>query len=107
MLLESFFDIYSENDIRLKGTRIGIETILYEYIYNRKNAEEISNLYTQVSLEDIYSTILYYLHNKVKITEYMIDWLKSSENLAKQQDKNPTVNIIRLKNLKNQTKISA
>lgn len=107
MLLESYFDIYSENDIRLKGTRIGIETILYEYIYNRKNAEEISSLYTQISLENIYSTILYYLHNKVLVTQYMVNWLKNSENCAKQQDENPALHIIRVKKLKNQIKISA
>lgn len=107
MLLESYFDIYSENDIRLKGTRIGIEIILYEYIYNRKNAEEISSLYTQISLENIYSTILYYLHNKVLVTQYMVNWLKNSENCAKQQDENPTLHIIRVKKLKNQMKISA
>lgn len=107
MLLESYFDIYSENDIRLKGTRIGIEIILYEYIYNRKNAEEISSLYTQISLENIYSTILYYLHNKVLVTQYMVNWLKNSENCAKQQDENPALHIIRVKKLKNQMKISA
>ena len=34
MLLEEYFDFLSENEIRLKGHRIGIEDVLYEYIYN-------------------------------------------------------------------------
>ncbi|AVQ70825.1 hypothetical protein MTo_02837 [Microcystis aeruginosa NIES-1211] len=33
MQLEDYFNFLTPNDIRLKGTRIGIETILYDYIY--------------------------------------------------------------------------
>ena len=33
MQLEDYFNFLSEDDIRLKGTRIGIETILYGYIH--------------------------------------------------------------------------
>ena len=32
MQLEDYFNFLTPNDIRLKGTRIGIETILYDYI---------------------------------------------------------------------------
>ena len=31
MQLEDYFDFQAPNDIRLKGTRIGIETILYDF----------------------------------------------------------------------------
>ncbi|MEC4812298.1 MAG: hypothetical protein SAK29_03320 [Scytonema sp. PMC 1069.18] len=64
MQLEEYFNFLSPNDIRLKDSRIGIETILYEYIYRARNAEEIAKLYTNISLEQIYATILYYLHEK-------------------------------------------
>lgn len=30
MMLEDYFDLVSPNDIRLRGSRIGIETVLYE-----------------------------------------------------------------------------
>jgi hypothetical protein len=33
MQLESYFNFLAPDDIRIQGTRIGIETILYEYIY--------------------------------------------------------------------------
>lgn len=32
MQLEDYFNFLTPNDIPLKGTRIGIETILYDYI---------------------------------------------------------------------------
>lgn len=33
MQLEDYFDFLAPNDIRVKGTRVGIESILYEYIF--------------------------------------------------------------------------
>lgn len=33
MQLEDYFDFQRPDDIRLKGARLGIETIMYEYIY--------------------------------------------------------------------------
>lgn len=32
MQLEDYFDFLAPNDIRIKGHRIGIEDVLYEYI---------------------------------------------------------------------------
>lgn len=56
MKLEDYFTFLSLDDIRLKGTRVGIETILYEYIYNHQSPEKIANIYTNLSLEQIYFT---------------------------------------------------
>jgi len=39
MQLEDYFNILTPNDIRIKGSRIGIETILYEYIYRARTPE--------------------------------------------------------------------
>jgi hypothetical protein len=33
MQLEEYFDFQRPDDIRVKGTRIGIETILYDFIH--------------------------------------------------------------------------
>ena len=32
MLPEGYFDFLGEDDIRIKGTRVGIEGVLYEYV---------------------------------------------------------------------------
>ncbi len=42
MRLEDYFDFLGPDDIRLKGSRVGIESVLYEYIYRNKTAEQIS-----------------------------------------------------------------
>ncbi len=40
--LTDYFNFFTSSDIRLKGTRIGIETILYEYIDRGRTPEEIA-----------------------------------------------------------------
>ena len=100
MKLEDYFDFLSSEDIRLKGTRVGIETILYEYIYRRRTAEAIAELYTNLSLEQIQATILYFLHNPEDITQYMADWLNYCRESEKEQIEHPPDYILRLKKLK-------
>jgi len=51
MQLEDYFDFQRPDDIRIKGTRVGIESILYEYIHRRHTAEEIVSRFYTVTLE--------------------------------------------------------
>ena len=74
MQLEDYFNFLAPNDIRLKGSRIGIETILYEYIERKCSPEEIAQTYTTLTLEQVYATILYYLQNQEAVSQYMADW---------------------------------
>ena len=74
MQLEDYFDFQRADDIRLKGSRIGIETILYEYVYRDRTPEQIAQTYTSLTLEQVYATILYYLHNFEAVSKYMANW---------------------------------
>ncbi len=67
-LLEDYFDFLSADDIRVKGTRIGIETILYDYIHRARTPEEIAQTYPSLSLEQVYATIsvISFLYYKTK-----------------------------------------
>ncbi|MEB3883535.1 DUF433 domain-containing protein [Lyngbya sp. CCY1209] len=100
MQLENYFEFLTPYDIRLKGTRIGIETILYEYIYHHQSPETIANIYTNLTLEQIYATILYFLQNQEEITQYMTDWLNYCKESEKQQNENPPEYILRLRQIK-------
>ena len=100
MQLEEYFTFLSPEDIRLKGTRVGIETILYEYIYHHRSAEKIADIYTNLTLEQIHATILYFLHNKEQITQYMSDWLNYCRESEKQSRENPPQCLARLRQIK-------
>ncbi len=104
MQLEDYFNVLSVDDIRLKGTRIGIETILYDYIYRARTAEEIAQTYPSLTLEQVYATILYYLHNRQAVEQYLIDWIEHGERMRAEQRQNPSPARLRFQQLKaNQT----
>ena len=89
MKLESYFNFLADDDIRIKGTRVGIETVLYDYIYKNKSAEQIAESYPSLTLEEVYATILYYLHNRQKVEAYLLDWLNFSQEMRRKQAENP------------------
>ncbi len=100
MQLEEYFDFQRPDDIRLKGTRVGIENVLYEYIYRSRTPEEIVNCFYTITLEQVYATILYYLHNKEAVSKYIADWLEWGHQQRKAQELNPPPAIIRLRKLR-------
>lgn len=100
MQIEDYFNFLAPDDIRLKDSRIGIETILYEYIYRSRTPEEIAQFYTSLNLEQVYATILYYLQNKENISKYIADWLKWGHQQRKAQALNPPPGIVRLRKIK-------
>ena len=100
MLLEDYFHFLADDDIRIKGHRIGIETILYEYLFRARTAEEIANIYTSLTLAEVYATILYYLENKEAVSNYMDDWLEWGHQQRKAQAMNPPPAAARLRKIK-------
>jgi uncharacterized protein (DUF433 family) len=100
MSLDSYFDFLAADDIRIKGHRIGIETILYEYLDRERSAEEIQALYPTLSLAQVYATILYYLQNPELVSQYLQDWLEWSHQQRQQQAANPHPSTQRLQNIK-------
>src|SRR5436853_5683746 len=100
MQLEEYFDFLAEDDIRLKGTRVGIETILYDFIHRGRSPETIAQTYPSLTLEQVYATILYYLHNKEAVSKYLTDWMEWGREMRRQQAANPSPEILRLRKLK-------
>jgi len=100
MQLEDYFNFLAPNDIRLNGTRVGIETILYDFIHRACTPEEIAQTYPSITLEQVYATILYYLHNQETVSKYVADWLEWSHQQLKAQQLNPSPAAIRMRKLR-------
>ncbi len=86
---------------------MGIETILYAYIHQQRTAEEIAQIYPQITLEQIYATILYYLHNQTQMTQYLTDWLDYCAQREREQDENPSAIVAQLKQIKAERSVAA
>ncbi|MEG4572342.1 DUF433 domain-containing protein [Microcoleus sp. N3A4] len=89
MQLEDYFDFLAPNDIRIKGTRVGIETVLYDFIHRKRTPEEIAQSYRTLTLEQVYVTIVYYLHNQETVSKYLADWMEFGHQQRKLQELNP------------------
>ena len=85
MQLEDYFDFLDPTDIRLKASRIGIEHVLYEYLHRGLAAEQIAERFSTLTLEQVYATILYYLHNKESIGRYYAEWIEWGRNMRARQ----------------------
>ena len=90
MQIEEYLDFLSDQDIRLGGTRVGIETILFAYLDDKLAAEEIAAQYPAVTLEQIYGAILYYLHYREKMDAYLDAFIAGSRFRQEQQDTSPS-----------------
>ena len=99
MELESYFDFLAPDDIRIKGTRIGIETILYEYIYRSQSSEAIAARYPSITPEQVYATLTYYLHNREAINAYLEDWLEHGRRMREEQERKPPPVVVKLRAL--------
>lgn len=99
MKLEDYFDFLAPNDIRLKGHRIGIETILLDYLELGLFPEDIVLRYPTLNLEKIYATITYYWRNQAQVDAYLQAWKEHGERMRRAQEENPPPPVKRLREL--------
>jgi uncharacterized protein (DUF433 family) len=101
MELESYFEFVSPDEIRVKGTRIRIETILEDYLEGA-SPEEIAVRYRSLTLEQVYASLLHYLQNQTQLDTYLQATRTNTEKAWLEQQQNPSSTIQRLRELKKQ-----
>jgi len=97
----TYFDFLNEDDIRIKGTRVGIETVLEDYL-DGTSPEEIAVRYRTLTLEQVYATITFYLQRQAAIEQYLERWRSYAEAAWQAQRHNPSPAVKRLLVLKTQ-----
>jgi len=102
MMLEDYFDFLAPNDIRVKGTRVGIETILSDYLDLGLFPEQIAARYRTLSLEQVYATLTYYWRNREQVGAYLRSVDEEVERQRREQDLHPTPAVQRLRELARQ-----
>ncbi len=86
MRIEDYFEFVNDETILVKGTRVGIEVILRDYLEGA-SPEEILLRYPTLTLEQVHATIAFYLHNKDEIDRYLQRcWQEGEEAWKSQQD---------------------
>jgi uncharacterized protein DUF433 len=91
MQLEEYFEFQGQDEICIRGTRVGLEIVVAEYL-NGRTPEEIALNYPALSLEQIHASITYYLHNRAAVDGYLARWRAfGSEARARQERELPGV----------------
>ena len=102
MRLEDYFDFLGPNVIRIKGHRINLEDIV-DYYREGYSPEQIAQEFPGLSLEKIYATIAYYLHNKVEVDAHMVRLAKMvEEEIREEEAQEPSPVVQRIRMLKTQ-----
>ena len=99
MNLEDYFEFLADDDIRLKGHRIGIEDVLKYYLQGY-SPEEILNELPTLNLEKIYATLTYYQKNQQKIDKYLLNLERTREQKYQEWSRSPSPLIERLRKAK-------
>ena len=102
MQIEDYFDFLASGEIRIRGHRIGIEDVLYEYIYQEMTPADLAARFPSLSLEEIYAALLYYHRNQAVIDTYIANWLAFGDLMRAQQAANPTPVMIKLRQVREQ-----
>ena len=99
MNLEDYFDVLGPRDIRLKGTRVGIETILSDYLDLGLFPEQIAARYRTLTLEQVYATLTYYWHNREQVESYLRSVDDELGRQRREQEAHPSPEVHRLREL--------
>jgi uncharacterized protein (DUF433 family) len=99
MQLEDYFEFLASDDIRVKGTRVGIEAILTDYLELGLFAEQIAVRYPTLSVEQVYATLTYYWRNRTVVDTYLQTIDREIEGQRREQDLHPSPAVQRLREL--------
>lgn len=89
LVVERYFEFLDSGQIRIKGTRVGIEIVLRDYL-GGAGPEEIVLRYPTLSLEQVHAAILYYLGNAEKLDRYLQEWMNAGEAAWQEQQRHPS-----------------
>lgn len=99
MRLEDYLDFVETDVIRLKGRRIGLEHIVERYLAG-DSPELIAASFHDLSLEQVYGVITYYLHHKPEVDAYLEHLNQYVEDQIRDVDAHQSPAALRLRVMK-------
>jgi len=79
-----YLEMHSEDDVRVKGTRVGIEHLLSAYLAGG-TPEEMAIEFPTLTLEQVHGVIAWYLRNREDADAYLHRWQSRARRARTQQ----------------------
>ncbi len=90
---DRYLEGHGPDEIRVKGTRVGLEQILSAYL-DGALPEQIALEYPTVTLEQVHGVIAWYLRSREEAGEYLRRWRDFARQQRAQQDAGPTPAVV-------------
>jgi len=81
---DRYLETHSPDDVRVRGTRVGVEHVLEAYLAGSL-PEEIALEFPTVTLEQVHGTIAWYLRNQAEADAYLERWRARAREVRSQQ----------------------
>jgi uncharacterized protein (DUF433 family) len=89
-----YLESHSPDDIRVRGTRVGVEHVLEAYLAGSV-PEEIALEFPAVTLEQVHGTIAWYLRNRTEVDAYLERWHSRAREARTEQPRAGQPDLIR------------
>lgn len=94
---DRYIEKHGEDDVRVTGTRVGIEHVLWAY-RSGMLAEEVAAQFPTVPLDAVHGLIAYYLRHRRSVDVYLAQWRRTArQNRARQAAARPSPVVGRLR----------
>jgi len=88
--------------LRIVDTRVSLDSVVHAYLQG-DSPEAIMEAFPALSLEQVHGAIAFYLANRAEVDEYLKRQEKLWEELRREQDRNPSPLIQRLRAMRKAT----
>ena len=83
---DRYLECRSSDDIRVRGTRVGVEHVLEAYLAGGL-PEEIALEFPALTLEQVHGTIAWYLRNQTEVDAYLARWRARARKARSEQSR--------------------
>jgi uncharacterized protein (DUF433 family) len=91
---DRYLQRHSPDDIRVRGTRMGLEHLVEAYLAGSL-PEEIALEFPTVTLEQVHGTIAWYLRNRTEADAYLERWRARARKARSEQSQAGQPDLIR------------
>ena len=102
---DRYVTILADDDLRVKGTRVGVEQIVDRY-KDGAIAEQIAIDFPALTLEQVHGVIAYYLRNQPDLEDYLRRCEETSAKMQRDVDSQTPPEVVRrLREIKQQHEV--
>jgi uncharacterized protein (DUF433 family) len=90
---DRYLENFSADDVRVRGTRVGVEHLLSAYLAGAL-PEEICVEFPTVTLEQVHGVIAWYLRNRPEVDVYLAERQGEARQSRRQQAQQPQAAVV-------------